>query len=452
MMAVEVIMPKMGYDMTEGTVLRWTKQPGDVVEKGDVLGEIETGKVNIEIEAFDEGELGAILVAEGATVPVGTPIAVIVAAGEAVPERYTAGAGAAGNGTGAAAKGAAYTDAASGATAAAGAATSTNHVPASPAMDAVADETGRVRASPLARRLAAEHGLDLARVAGSGPGGRVLRDDVLAAVPDGIAKPDPATTAAPASAPVPAPARAPAVVPGLAWAPPAGGEAERMPLSRMRTTIARRLAESWAQAPHIFVTVAIDMTAALALRQEVNETLADGGGKVSVNDLVVKAVARSLRLEPRMNTSWDEGSRVQHPRVNVGVAVALDDGLITVTVPDADAKPLSWVAAEVAGLSERARSGKLAAEDVSTPSTFTVSNLGMYGVEEFTAILNPPEAGILAVGAAVPTPVVREGEVVVRSMMRVTLSADHRVVDGATAAQFLVHLRQTLEHPLLMLV
>jgi pyruvate dehydrogenase E2 component (dihydrolipoamide acetyltransferase) len=228
---------------------------------------------------------------------------------------------------------------------------------------------------------------------------------------------------------------------------------ERVPLSKIRQTIARRLSESWTAAPHIFVTMAIDMGAALALREQVNEALAaSGGGKVSVNDLVLKAVGVSLRREPRMNASWDDGARIQHPRTHVGVAVALDDGLITLTIPDADVQPLSRIAALSAGMSERARAGKLQPEDVATPSTFTVSNLGMYGVTEFTAILNPPEAGILAVGAALPTPVVRDGEVVVRPMMNVTLSADHRVVDGATAAQFLVQLKQALENPLVMLV
>jgi pyruvate dehydrogenase E2 component (dihydrolipoamide acetyltransferase) len=436
-MASEVTMPKMGYDMTEGTVLRWLKQPGAAVAKGEVLGEIETGKVNIEIEAFAAGELGAILVPEGATVPVGTPIAVIVAPGEAVPAQY--GAGAAGAPAAAATPGAAT--AVPGAAVAAVA--TNNHVALVPTGGGAAAPTGdgRVRASPLARRLAGEHGVDLAAVAGSGPGGRVLRDDVLAAVAG-----RPVGQLAPV-APVAPVAAADRTVAGVV------PDGERTPLSRMRQTIARRVVDSWTTAPHIFVTMAIDMGAALALREQVNAHLAaTGGGKVSVNDLVVKAVARSLRLEPRLNVSWADGGRVQHDRVHVGVAVALDDGLITLTVADADTKPLSAVAEAAAAMAERARAGRLTPDDVSNPSTFTVSNLGMYGVDAFTAILNPPEAGILAVGAAVPTPVVRDGAVVVRPVMKVTLSADHRVVDGATAAQFLVHLRQTLENPLAMLV
>lgn len=428
-MASEVVMPKMGYDMTEGTVLRWLKQPGDSVAKGDVLGEIETGKVNIEIEAFDAGIFGAALVEAGTTVPVGTPIALIVAPGEAVPN-YPLNGSAAASPPGTAAP------------------ASTNHVaaeaPPAPAATSAPTTTvepaaadGRVRASPLARRMAREAALDLAGVAGSGPGGRVLRDDVVAA----LALAQQPAAGAVATAPIAPPKVLPA------------GTVERVPLSRMRQTIARRLTDSWSAAPHIFVTMAIDMGAALALREQVNAALAaSGGGKVSVNDLVLKAVGVSLRREPRMNASWDEGARVQHPRAHVGVAVALDDGLITLTIPDADLLPLSQIAGLSAGMSERARTGKLQPEDVATASTFTVTNLGMYGVTQFTAILNPPEAGILAVGAALPTPVVRDGEVVVRPMMNVTLSADHRVVDGATAAQFLVQLRSALENPLVMLV
>jgi pyruvate dehydrogenase E2 component (dihydrolipoamide acetyltransferase) len=461
-MASEVVMPKMGYDMTEGTVLSWSKQPGEPVAKGDVLGEIETGKVNIEIEAFDEGLFGAALVPAGTTVPVGTPIAIIVAQGEEVPEHYLSGAAAApaapaaepaapaSDADGAAAAAPAAAESAP-AAAESAAAPATNHVATVAAEAATAPAPavkeagapgpdGRVRASPLARRMAGEAGLDLATVSGSGPAGRVVRDDVVAAVAlRGAAAPEAA----------PAPVTAPALLPAAGPA----AEPERVPLSRMRQTIARRLSESWSAAPHIFVTMPIDMGAALKLREELNATLAaTGGGKLSVNDLVVKAAAKALRLEPRLNASWADGARLQHPRVHVGVAVALEDGLITLTVPDADTQPLGVLSAHLAAASERARQGKLTPEDVATPSTFTVSNLGMYGIEEFTAILNPPEAGILAVGAALPTPVARDSGVEVAPIMKVTLSADHRVVDGATAAQFLVQLRQLLEHPLSLLL
>lgn len=289
-------------------------------------------------------------------------------------------------------------------------------------------------ASPLARRIAREHGLSLAGLAGSGPNGRVVRDDVVAL----LARPADVTPAAVA----PAPATATAI---------AAGET-REALSTIRRTIARRLSESWVAAPHIFVTMPIAMDAALDLRARVNTTLAPTGVKVSVNDVVVKAVAHALRRHPLVNVSWDDGARVRHARVNIGVAVALDDGLITLTLADADRRPISALAAEITDKAERARAGKLTPDDLATPSTFTVSNLGMYGVEQFTAIINPPEACILAVGAATPTPVVADGQVVVRSVMKVTLSADHRVVDGAAAAEFLATLKETLENPLAMLV
>jgi len=417
-MATEVTMPKMGYDMTEGTILSWSKAEGDAVAKGDILGEIETGKVNIEIEAFDAGVLRKILVAPGQTVPVGAPIAIIGSADEAIEER---GAGAEPPAAAAAPDAAAPNAEAPAAAAAAPDA----------AAPAPAGEPGRLRASPLARRMASEAGVDIAGVPGSGPGGRIVREDVVAA------SKRPAAPAAPAQAPAAAVA----------------AEDVREPLSRMRRTIAARLGESWHEAPHIFLTMAIEMDAALALRAEINAALAaSGGGKVSLNDLVVKAAARALRVHPQLNASWADGDRIRHGRVNIGVAVALEDGLITLTLPDADARPLSALAAEIADKAERARAGKLHPDDLAVASTFTISNLGMYGIEAFTAILNPPEACILAIGGALPTPVARDGEVVVRTVMKVTLSADHRVVDGASAAEFLVTLKGLLQHPLGMLV
>jgi pyruvate dehydrogenase E2 component (dihydrolipoamide acetyltransferase) len=444
-MASEVVMPKMGYDMEEGTILRWAKQEGDAVAKGEVLGEIETGKVNIEIEAFDAGILRRILVAEGQTVPVGTPIALIgtadevldlpaapagasVAASTPVPTAAPVAAGA---------PAAAIVPDAASAPAAAGAPAADNAL--DPSQAATSPE-GRLRASPLARRLAVERGVDLRTVPGTGPGGRVLRDDVLAAA------------ARPAAAPV-------AVATAVVVAPDSSHAATRPAdpvledrleaLSGIRRTIARRLSESWTAAPHIFVTVPVHMDAALALRKDLNVVLeARGGGKVSVNDLVVKAAALALRAHPRLNVSWEDGQRRLHGRVNIGVAVALEDGLITVTVPDADRLPLSAIAADVGAKAERARAGKLLPQDLNTPSTFTISNLGGYGVEQFTAIINPPEAAILAVGAAAPEPVAVDGQVQVRTVMRVTLSADHRVVDGATAAEWLKTFRTILEQPL----
>lgn len=447
-MATEVVMPKMGYDMEEGTILRWAKHEGDTVAKGEVLGEIETGKVNIEIEAFDAGVLRRILVAEGQTVPVGTPIALIGTADEVLD---VPAAPASTDSTAAVQPSAAASEpavpaagppAAAPVPAAPAAVEAAAVQPSAPTLPTVASTSTsasgeRLRASPLARRLAGERGVDLGTVHGSGPGGRVLRDDVLHAA----AAPAPSQPAVASSAVAAIPARG---------APPIPVMEDRVEaLSGIRRTIARRLTESWTTAPHIFVTVAVHMDAALALRQDLNAVLeARGGGKVSVNDLVVKAAALALRAHPRLNVSWEDGQRRIHGRVSIGVAVALEDGLITVTVPDADRQPLSVIAAEVAAKAGRARAGKLLPEDLNTPSSFTISNLGGYGVEQFTAIINPPEAAILAVGAAAPEAVVVDGQVAVRSVMRVTLSADHRVVDGATAAEWLKTFRNLLEQPL----
>ncbi len=432
-MATQVVMPKMGYDMEEGTILSWAKQEGDEVAKGDVLGEIETGKVNIEIEAFDAGILRKILVQEGQTVDVGVAIAIIGDADEEI-EIPSSGASSNGRGPEADADSEPQPEPAGAAQPRDDDARASAGSAASSSPEGAPD--GRLRASPLARRIAAEHDLDLASISGSGPKGRILRDDVQAALERGDAQ----------AAPAPEPAK-PAAPLQLAE-----GD-QREDLSSMRRTIARRLSESWQSAPHIFLTVPIEMDAALALRKDINASLeAAGAGKISVNDLVIKAAAVALRRHPRINVSWDDGARILRDHVNVGVAIALDDGLITVAVADADQRPISEIGAEVADKAERARAGKLHPDDLSVASTFTISNLGGYGIEEFTAIINPPEAAILAVGRATPQPVVADGEIVVRSIMRVTLSADHRVVDGATAAEFLATLRQLLENPLTMLV
>ena len=434
-------MPKMGYDMTEGKLLRWLVSEGDAVEAGDVLGEIETGKVDIEIEAFDSGVLRKLLVPEGETVAVGTPIAIIGAADEDIasvasarssqPRPVLEEAQAPASGGAAAADGSGALDGAvaSGASGhAGGAAAADESIPVDGAMSGSAS---RPRSSPLARRLAAERGLRLDSVVGTGPNGRIVRDDVLAAVASREAAVEPAGSG------------------GVDMA----ATARPRELTRLRRTIAERLTRSWATAPHIFVTMAVDMTDALALRAEVNEVLAGRGAtKVTVNDLVLKAVAQALRTHPELNSSWIDDGWVQHERVHLGVAVALEDGLATIVVPNADMLSVAEIAQVVADKSARARAGALSSTDVAAASTFTVSNLGMYGVEEFTAILNPPEAGILAVGAALPEPAVRDGEVVVRTIMRATLSADHRVVDGASAAEFLVSLRQALEKPTSLLL
>lgn len=423
-----VTMPQMGFDMQEGTLVRWLKQPGDQVAKGEPIAEIETDKAVIEIEAFESGTVKELLVEEGATVPVGAPIMIIDT----------------GEGDGAA-------DAAGGAPAAQVAEAPAPETPApppaapapapAPPAAPAADGTGRVKASPLARRLAAEHGVDLRSVVGTGPGGRIVKVDVLQAAET------PAAQAAPAPAPAPA-APAPAPVPAAPAAPAL--EDKVVPLSRMRQTIARRMAESKQQAPHFYVTMAVHMDKAMELRANLN-ALGDGQFRVSVNDLVVKATAIALRKHPNLNASFEGDAIRFHGAVHMAIAVALEDGLITPVVRDAHVKSLLQIAHEARELAELARAGRLA-PDQYQGGTFTVSNLGMFGVEEFSAIINPPQAAILAVSAVQDEAVVRDGQLTVGKVMRVTVSADHRVADGAQVALFLQDLKQILENPLRLLV
>jgi pyruvate dehydrogenase E2 component (dihydrolipoamide acetyltransferase) len=406
-MVSEVVMPKMGYDMTEGTIVRWVKQEGDEVKHGDVIAEVETTKVTVEVEAYGSGILRKIVVREGQTVPVGEVIAIIAGRDEAIPglEEKTPPA--------------------------------VKEAPTPVARPAEAGVGGkeegaaRVAASPVARQMARQQGVDLTRIRGTGPGGRIIKEDVEAFLkkpPAEAPKPAPAPTAA-------APAAAPHEIPH-----------EDRDLSRIRQTIARRMAESKRVAPHFYVTSDIDMTEALKLRQSLN-ALADERGKISVTDMLVKAAARTLREFPEANASFAEGKLRIYQRVNIGVAVALDQGLVTPVIPDCDKKPLSQIAQEAKERVERARTGRLKPEDL-TPGTFTISNLGMFDVEEFAAVINPPEAAVLAVGSVIPRPVVVDGEVKVADRMKVTLSADHRVLDGAVAARFLQRFKLFLEQPL----
>lgn len=433
-----VTMPQLGFDMQEGTLVRWLKQPGDKVEKGEPLAEIETDKAVIEIESFHSGVLTKILVAEGTTVPVGQPIAVIdtgegdgavdAEQPEASPEAAAAPAAAAA--TESTAVSAAPADAS---------APSGDGTPATTA-------DGRIKASPLARRLAAEHGIALQTLTGSGPGGRIVKVDVLQAV-------ETARTAAPApAAPSVASAQQTSVAPPAAYpAPDAASAADRtVPLTRMRQTIARRMAESKQQAPHFYVTMAIDMDKAMELRANLNQ-LGDGQIRVSVNDMVIKATAMALLKHPNLNASFEGHAIRIHDAVHMAVAVALDEGLITPVIRDAHAKSLLQIAQEARSLAEAARGGSLR-PDQYQGGTFTISNLGMFGVEEFSAIINPPQAAILAVGAVQEQPVVRGGQLTIGRVMRVTVSADHRVADGAQVALFLQELKNVLENPLRLLV
>ncbi|MFQ5882354.1 MAG: dihydrolipoamide acetyltransferase family protein [Candidatus Methylomirabilales bacterium] len=406
-MVTEVVMPKMGYDMTEGTILRWRKQEGEEVKRGEIIAEVETTKVTVEVEAYGSGILRKILVSEGQTVPVGQVIAVLAGREETIP----------------------------GAVEKTPPSVKKAPVPGvkgeEVALVAIEEAAPRIAASPLARRIAREQGIDLRLIRGTGPGGRITKEDVEYFLQHQVAE-----VPGPAPAPVAAaPAAAPHEVPY-----------EDRELSRIRQTIARRMDESKRVAPHFYVTSDIDMTEALRLRKDLNALVSEGA-KISVTDMLVKAAAKVLQEFPEVNASFAEGKLRIYKRINIGIAVALEEGLVTPVIPDCDKKPLTQIAQAAKALVERARTGRLRQEDF-TPGTFTISNLGMFDVEEFVAIINPPEAAILAVGSVIPRPVVVEGEVKVADRMKVTLSADHRVVDGAVAARFLQRFKVFLEQPL----
>ncbi len=443
-----VVMPKMGDTMEEGKILRWIKHEGDTVQKGDALAEIETDKVNIEAEAFAAGVLRKIIAQEGESIPIGQPIALIGKADEPLPDDAASPAKTASKQ--AQANGATATPATSSVS------TAVAEPPAAPetvSAGQAGQNGGRIFISPLARHIAAEHNLDISRIAGTGPGGRIVRDDVQAY----LASPQ-AATATPAAPQAPQAQPAPAAQPAVPTAPsvPAaapGEEVRAQPLSNMRKTIARRLQQSMQTAPHFYVTVAIETNKLGEVRSAINEYAAGlpNPVKVSYNDLIVKAVALALESMPEVNVSFDGDQLLFKSHINVGIAVALETGLIVPVVRDADKRGVLDIARESRRLSEAARAGTLKPEEFSG-GTFTVSNLGMYDVEEFTAVINPPESAILAVGTIVPTPVVREGQVVVRDIMKVTLSVDHRALDGAIAARFLQELKRLLENPMGILV
>ncbi|HLR97386.1 MAG TPA: dihydrolipoamide acetyltransferase family protein [Jiangellaceae bacterium] len=424
----DVFMPRLSDTMEEGTLAQWLKGVGDSVRKGDILAEIETDKATMDLEAFDEGILEQLLIEEGATVPIGEPIAII---GD-------------GSGTQTAAPTEPDTQETSQASRPSPAA-----APSEPG-SAADQEPERIRTSPLARRIAGEHGIDLATIEGTGPRGRILRVDVDAAV---AAQESSATRAAgvepsAARAEPAAPSTQRAGTPRTVGAPEQ--EDEEVRLSAVRRVTAKRLTES-AQTPHFYLTSVVDAEQLLALRKDINAQLADTGTRVSVNDLLIRACATCLTQHPHVNASWADDKILRHKRIHVGVAVAVEDGLMVPVIRDTNHKSLSQIATESVELAGRARDGKLTPDEFSG-GTFSISNLGMYGIDHFTAVINPPEAGILAVGAATKEPVVRDDEVVSRSMMKLTLSIDHRVLDGATAAAFLRDLKGILEEPLRIVV
>ena len=424
-------MEALSPTMEEGQVVKWLKGEGDAVAQGDILAEIETDKATMELVARGEGVLRKVFVGEGVAAPVGDVIAVIAAEDEDIAALVAAAGGGGAAPTPAAAPAVTTAPAPASATTPA---TGTTPVPAPtpPAATTPAPSpTGRIKASPVARRLARDAGLDLGAVQGSGPGGRVIKRDVEAAAQAAAAAPAPAVTAWPAPTP--------------------DTEFVDTPLSQMRKTVARRLTESLGPVPHFFLTVDVDMTRALQARKQVNQMLAERGAKASINDFVIKAAAVALTHHPECNAWWQGDSIRQFNRVHMAVAVAVPDGLITPVVRDAHAKGLGRISAEVRELAGRARDRKLQPHEY-TGSTFSISNLGMFGIEEFTAVINPPEAGIIAVGAVEERPVVHEGQVVVQPRMRVTMSCDHRVIDGAQGARFLATLKSFLEEPAAILI
>jgi pyruvate dehydrogenase E2 component (dihydrolipoamide acetyltransferase) len=414
--------------MTEGNLARWLKQEGERIKAGDVIAEIETDKATMEVEAVDEGILGRILVPAGTQgVKVNDVIAVLVEAGEAVPA-----AGAAPKATPAAVP-----------------------IPAAPAPVASAPVAvapspavasgDRVFASPLARRMAAQAGVDISKITGSGPNGRIVKADVDAAMSRG---PAPVAAAAPAAAPALAAAPRPAA-PVAITAPHTA-----VPNSSIRKVIARRLAESKATIPHFYVSTDVEIDALLKIRADLNaRSPKDGPGayKLSVNDLVIKATAVTLRRFPNVNAMWTEDAILQLHDVDISVAVSIPDGLITPIVKNADIKGLAAISTEMKDLAARAKTGKLKPEEFQGGG-FSISNMGMYGVRDFAAIINPPQAGILAVSAGEQRPVVKNGALAIATVMTLTLSVDHRVIDGALAAEFLQALKRNIEDPLSLML
>jgi pyruvate dehydrogenase E2 component (dihydrolipoamide acetyltransferase) len=447
-MATKVMMEALSPTMEEGRLAKWLKAEGDVVANGDVLAEVETDKAIMELVARGAGVLRKRLIGEDTTAPVGQLIGVIADADEDIAAMLGAAGGAApvASSTPVTAQ---PTDP-SPAPAAAGATTAA--APIASAEPVVgADDTGRVKASPLARRMASEQGVSLANVQGTGPGGRVIRRDIEAAASSTPSAPRataPASVAAPAGAPAASrPTSKPAAIP-VAPAMDIDGDARDVPLTQMRKTIARRLAESIGPVPTFYLTAEINMTAVSALREQM---AASGDAfKVSVNDVIMKAVSMALAKHPECNAHWLGDTIRYHARVHLGMAVATDDGLIVPVIRDADRKGLGAIGREAKELAGRARERKLKPEEY-TGSTFSVSNLGMFGIDQFTAIINPPEAAILAVGATEIKPVWENGAFVPQPRLRVTLSCDHRVIDGAVGARFLQTVRHLLEHPYLML-
>ncbi len=460
-MPIQITMPRLSDTMEQGTVIKWNVAEGDEVTAGDMLADIETDKATMELQAYDDGTLAKIVAEEGATVEVGQVIAVLAEDDEDV-EEVAAGAGSAAGAEQADAK----QKAEDGAAEPAGDKSETGTAVAEPPAEGTSrsestspksngatangapakgdDAGGRIFASPLARKIADEKGVDLSNLSGSGPSGRIVKADVEAAADGKSARQEPASER-PEAAPAPAPLSAEG----------AGLEARSVELSNMRRTIAKRLVESKQTVPHYQVTVSADMGPLMDLREQLNEQLETQGVKLSVNDFIVRAAALAMHQHPHVNSRWNESTIDIQGDVNVGVAIALPaergGGLVVATLRNADRLGLRQISAETRRLAKKAREKGLSVEEMAD-STFTISNLGMFGVDHFTAIINPPNVAILAVGATLELPVVKNGEIAIGRRMSMTMSSDHRVIDGAMAAEYLSTVKGLLEAPATLLV
>ncbi|HWF89537.1 MAG TPA: pyruvate dehydrogenase complex dihydrolipoamide acetyltransferase [Pyrinomonadaceae bacterium] len=436
-MATKVIMPKLSPTMEEGQISRWLKKEGDKVSMGEPLAEIDTDKATMEMQALGNGVLRKILISEGQSAPLGQTIAVIgepdedIAAllSEAPPAQPQATEQKEPDVPPPAPAVAQPQPASKAAAAAAG----PRPVDNGRQPQAAASDSGRMIVSPLAARMAAEAGIDLRSLQGSGPGGRIIKRDIEAAI----------------SQPAPAAPSYPRIVETTRFQQAGAAGYRDEPASQIRQTIAKRLVTSLGPVPHFFLTTDIEMDRAAEMRKGINAL--DPDLKISINDIIIKVTAAALVQHPQVNASYQEKVVRYYDQADIGVAVAIEDGLITPVVRAANQKSLSQIAAEVRELAERARSKRLKPEEY-TGATFSISNLGMFGIDEFTAVINPPEGAILAVGAMTAKPVVRENEIVIRQMMRVTMSCDHRVIDGATGAKFLQTFKKILENPLYLVV
>jgi pyruvate dehydrogenase E2 component (dihydrolipoamide acetyltransferase) len=414
-MATEIFLSKLSPTMEEGQLAKWLKKEGDTITMGEPIAEVETDKAAMEMAALNSGTLLKILVHEGESVPLGHTIGIMGEPGEdisALIEKFNS----------------------QSQTTTVKETPSTNSASAavvekeSAPVVASTQTDGRLLVTPIAARMATEAGIDLRSIEGSGPNGRIIKRDIEAAMQSKTAAPTPKSVQLPATE---------------------GASAFRdVPMTEMRKVIARRLVTSIGPVPHFFLTTEIEMDKALEARRSLNEI--DPENKISVNDLIVKMVANSLIQHPQVNASFQEKSIRYYESADIGVAVAIEDGLITPIIRSADKKGIGQIAREVKEMAARAREKKLRPEEY-TGATFSVSNLGMFGIDDFTAVINPPEAAILAVGASVAKPVVRDNEIVIRQMMRVTMSCDHRVIDGATGAKFLQTLKKLLENPLMLI-